>query len=56
MARSARTFIGFGGETGISTVENTVAKENAIFNLSGQRVMQPTKGLYIVNGKKVVLK
>ncbi len=53
---SARTFIGFGGETGISTVENTVAKENAIFNLSGQRVMQPTKGLYIVNGKKVVLK
>ena len=29
---------------------------NEIYNLSGQRVSQPTKGLYIVNGKKVVLK
>ena len=27
-----------------------------IFNLSGQRVAAPTKGLYIVNGKKVVMK
>jgi len=26
------------------------------FNLAGQRVAQPTKGLYIVNGKKVVIK
>ncbi len=26
------------------------------FNLNGQRVAQPTKGLYIVNGKKVVVK
>ena len=27
-----------------------------IYNLAGQRVAQPTKGLYIVNGKKVVIK
>ena len=26
------------------------------YNLSGQRVSQPTKGLYIVNGRKVVIK
>ncbi len=27
-----------------------------IYNLSGQRVNQPTKGLFFVNGRKVVLK
>ena len=26
------------------------------YNLAGQRVAQPTKGLYIVNGKKVIIK
>ena len=43
--------------TGISQVEKAEAKGgNAIYNLAGQRVSQPTKGLYIVNGKKVVVK
>ena len=28
----------------------------AIYNISGQRVSKPTKGLYIVNGKKVMIK
>lgn len=28
----------------------------AIYNLSGQRVAQPQKGLYIMNGKKVIVK
>ena len=27
-----------------------------VYNLNGQRVAQPTKGLYIVNGKKVIVK
>ena len=27
-----------------------------VYNLNGQRVSQPTRGLYIVNGKKVVVK
>ena len=27
-----------------------------VYNLNGQRVAQPTKGLYIVNGRKVVIK
>ena len=30
------------------------AKMSAIYDLSGRRVVKPTKGLYIVNGKKVV--
>ncbi len=53
----ARDFIGFsfGEATGINAVEN--AKENgAVYNLAGQRVAQPTRGLYIVNGKKFVVK
>lgn len=29
-------------------------KMSAIYDLSGRRVMKPTKGLYIMNGKKVV--
>ena len=36
-------------------VVNEIANQ-AIYNLSGQRVAQPTKGLYIVNGKKVIIK
>ena len=30
--------------------------EGGGYNLAGQRVAQPTKGLYIVNGRKVVMK
>ena len=55
---SARDFIGFADEaTGISTsLMNNGKVNNEVFNLKGQRVSQPTKGLYIVNGKKVVIK
>ena len=50
--------VDFGGTTGINSIENGKLKmENAeVYNLNGQRVAQPTKGLYIVNGKKVVIK
>ena len=41
---------------GISSVKTTANNDNIYYNMSGQRVAQPTKGLYIVNGKKVVLK
>ncbi len=30
--------------------------DGAVYNLSGQRVSQPTKGIYIINGKKVMMK
>ena len=44
--------------TGIeATMKSQQTKKNeAIYNLAGQRVSQPTKGLYIVGGKKVVVK
>ena len=46
-----------GSAAGISLTENgSVNNDNSFYNLSGQRVAQPTKGLYIVNGKKVLMK
>ena len=46
-----------GGATAISRVEaRQKAANGEFFNLAGQRVAQPTKGLYIINGKKVVIK
>jgi len=32
------------------------SEDNVYYNLNGQRVLYPTKGLYIVNGKKVIIK
>ena len=41
--------------TAISTIE--AAAENGVYyTIDGRRVAQPTKGIYIVNGKKVVVK
>lgn len=54
---AAPDFIGFGDATGIETlnVENGTLN-GEVYNLAGQRVAQPVKGLYIVNGKKVIIK
>ena len=53
----AREFIGFDDETtGIESVKQQAKADNQYFNIAGQRVAQPTKGLYIVNGKKVIIK
>ena len=52
-------FIGFnksGDATGIKNVEAVETENAVIYNLSGQRVANPTKGIYIVNGKKVLVK
>ena len=40
----------------IETVSFNNKGNNQYYNLSGQRVAKPVKGLYIVNGKKVVIK
>lgn len=43
--------------TGIENIKtNTSIKDNIYYNLSGQAVKNPTKGIYILNGKKVVIK
>ena len=54
-------FYAFGEETGsetngISSVSTRSMKQGEFYNLAGQRVSNPTKGLYIVNGKKVIIK
>ncbi len=49
--------IGFGDDvTAINKVEAKKAENGVFYNLTGQQVAQPTKGLYIVNGKKVAIK
>jgi len=55
---SAREFIGFDDETnGISNVRLTDGETAAeVYDLQGRRISEPTKGLYIVNGKKVIIK
>ena len=51
-----RMFIGLDNETtGINEAVVNGA-QTGTYNLNGQRVAQPTKGLYIVNGKKVIIK
>ena len=59
----AHEFLGFDfDETNESTAVNEVTNTN-IFNetnefidLQGRRIAQPTKGLYFVNGKKIIIK
>lgn len=47
----------FGGNTtGINRVFSTADGNAAIYNISGQRVSQPTHGLYIVGGRKIMVK
>ena len=41
--------------TGIITV-TTAGKANAVYDLSGRRVKTPQKGLYIIDGKKVIVR
>lgn len=42
--------------TGINNVDTAKDADNAYYTLQGVRVADPTKGIYIVNGKKVVVK
>ena len=47
----------FDDETAINALENATKVDNgAIYDLSGRRVENPTKGIYIINGKKVIFK
>ena len=54
----APEFFGFDGNTtGIdATLVNSEKVNSVVYDLQGRKVAQPTKGLYIVNGKKVVIK
>ena len=51
------TFIFEDGTTGIADVRSKMADvRGEVYDLQGRKVAQPTKGLYIVNGKKIVIK
>ena len=41
---------------GISQIAGDVKAKNVVFNLQGHRVSTPKQGVYIINGKKVVVK
>lgn len=54
----AHDFVGFDNETteiSAAPMKNET-KNDVFYNLAGQRVAQPAKGLYIMNGQKVVIK
>ena len=55
---AARLMAVFGDDeaTGIDSVKSEEITVKGYYNLAGQRVAAPQKGLYIVNGKKVILK
>ena len=43
--------------TGVQELKNSKIEElKSCYDLSGRKVAQPTRGLYIVNGKKVIIK
>lgn len=46
----------FDTETAVKSIEAAENTEKAIFDLSGRRVEKAVKGLYIVGGKKVIVK
>lgn len=54
---SVKSNMWFGGvETSISAPEALNAENGVIYNLNGQRVSSATKGIYIKNGKKYLVK
>lgn len=55
-ASEVRGFTVDGEETAIEGITVTESENGSVYNLNGQRVNKAQKGLYIVNGKKVVVK
>ena len=53
---NSRQFLSIGGSeaTGIETVNAAAENSNVVYDLQGRRVENAVKGLYIVNGKKVI--
>ena len=58
---NSRGFLGFGDDDGTTSIDNGKWKidnsDGTIYDLSGRIVKgQPRKGIYVKNGKKVVIK
>ncbi len=44
------------GETGVIEVKGENGKVKTIYDLQGRKIENPTKGIYIINGRKVLIK
>lgn len=53
-AAAARGFAFEGTVTGVESVESSNNAPQAIYDLTGRRVSKAEKGIYIINGKKVI--
>ena len=52
----AKMKVAISGGAGIDQVQtNTLSGQRVIYNLRGQRVANPTHGIYIVDGRKVII-
>lgn len=54
--RLKKVTLGKSGGTGIQSVIKATIDDGVIYNLAGQRVTNPTKGIYIKNGRKFIVK
>jgi hypothetical protein len=52
----SRVVFDFGDVTGIQKVSAQGQNDGIYYDLSGRRVEKPSKGVFIVNGKKVIIK
>jgi len=55
-AKAVTVTVTFKNATGINSIAVDKMKNATIYNMKGQRVDKAQKGLYIINGKKVVIK
>lgn len=55
-AKAVTVTVTFKNATGINSIAADKMKNATIYNMKGQRVDKAQKGLYIINGKKVVIK
>ena len=46
----------FGGTTGVSELKTQNGNVKTMYDLQGRKVENPSKGIYIINGKKVYIK
>lgn len=44
-----------GSATGVTSIDNSLLTTDDYYDLQGRRISQPTHGIYIHNGKKVVI-
>lgn len=54
--KSAQVVVTVTPATGIHAIVEDSKNANAIYDLQGRRVYKPTRGVYIVNGKKILIK